>query len=236
MARQVGPIFLERTIDDVIFYKIGDEYFVRMKPCFPDIRTSPRFRGTMQSARRLGGASKIGAAIYKSFPAGLKEFRWYRILVGEAVYMLKAGWTKEEAAQLMQSQYNDWIARSEKIASAVYTVMGEGFKREWMYWAFVGEAMEMLKERKTGEEVMQVLWDCYASEFVGGYNEENVFTHSWPVERKIHFVRRSPVAGYRKTVAVAYSKDSIPWACFTRQHKTARFTRNRIRAPGPAPA
>lgn len=31
MARQAGPLFFTGTIDGLIFYKVGDRYFVRKK-------------------------------------------------------------------------------------------------------------------------------------------------------------------------------------------------------------
>src|SRR5262245_38904701 len=119
MAKQVGPIFLVRTIGNIIFYKMNGEYYARMKPTFPDIRKSRRFRGTMRSAKRMGRASKIGAALYKVLPEGLKHFDQYRVLTGKAFHLLKAGQTDEQALQQLWDWQKDLVERGCAIAATV---------------------------------------------------------------------------------------------------------------------
>ena len=107
MGIQVGPIYLERTIDGVCFYKMNGKYYVRMKSSLTgkQVKTSRRFVRTMQSAGRMARGSKIAAAIYKALPVGMKEFSLYRALVGEAVLLLKAGKTDEEAWLVLWERY-----------------------------------------------------------------------------------------------------------------------------------
>jgi len=181
MAKQVGPIFLERTIDNLIFYKMDGKYYVRMVPSFPDIRRSPRFRGTMRSAWRMGRASRIGAALYAALPGGLKQFSQYRVLTGAAFHLLKAGKTDEEALSLLWARQKDLVERGCAIAATVYEGLAVHFRREWMLWAFAEEAMAMLEEGKPDEAVLAVLWKLYASEFEAGYREEGVFIHELPL-------------------------------------------------------
>ena len=177
MARQVGPIYLIRTIDGVIFYKMDGKYYVRMAPCFPDIRRSPRFAGTMQSARRMGRASKIGAYLYAALRADHKHFRMYRVLVGEAALLLKTGMEDQEVLERVQLQGWRLLAQSGQIAAAVYGFLPDYFRRLWMLAAYEEEAREMLKAGKGFDEVFQKLWDVYASEFMPGYREEADFEH-----------------------------------------------------------
>ena len=68
------------------------------------------------------------------------------------------------------------MARSSKIAAVIYKALPPHWKQSWMYRAFVGEAMNLLKEGKTNEETPQVLWQRYAAEFTPGYKEEQEFT------------------------------------------------------------
>jgi len=180
MAKQVGPIFLERTIDGVIFYKMDGKYYVRMAPSFPDIRRSPRFAGTMRSARRMGRASRIGAVLYAALPGGLKQFSQYKVLTGTAFHLLKAGKTEEEALELLWARQKDLVERGCAIAATVYEGLAVHFRREWMLWAFAEEAMAMIEEGKPDEAVLAVLWKLYASEFEAGYKEESVFIHKLP--------------------------------------------------------
>lgn len=54
------------------------------------------------------------------------------------------------------------MAKASKIGSAVYTALPEDFRQLWMYRAFVGEAMKMLKEGMTGEKALESLFKTYA--------------------------------------------------------------------------
>jgi hypothetical protein len=201
MAKQVGPIFLVRTIDNLIFYKMDGKYYVRMKPCFPDIRRSPRFRGTMKSARRMGRASRIGAALYAELPGGLKQFSQYRVLTGAAFLLLKTGKTEEEALELLWARQKDLVERGCAIAATVYEGLAMHFRREWMLWAYAEEAMAMIEEGKPDEAVLAVLWKLYASEFEEGYREEGVFLHELPeVEEKA--MKRKRDIEMRRTMVV----------------------------------
>jgi hypothetical protein len=175
MARQVGPIYLTRTIDGVIFYKMDGKYYVRMAPCFPDIRRSPRFAGTMQSARRMGRASKIGAYLYAALRADHKHFGMYRVLVGEAAMLLKTGMEDQEVLERVQLQGWTLLVQSGQIAAAVYGFLPDYFRRLWMLAAYEEEAREMLKAGMGFDEVFQHMWDVYASEFIPGYREEADF-------------------------------------------------------------
>ena len=203
MAKQVGPIFLVRTIDDLIFYKMDGKYYVRMKPSFPDIRRSPRFRGTMRSARRMGRASEIGAALYAELPGGLKQFSQYRVLTGVAFRLLKAGKTEEEVLTLLWARQKDLVERGCAIAATVYEGLGVAFRREWMLWAFAEEAMAMLEEGKPDEAVLAVLWKLYASEFEVGYRSEGVFIHELPLVEEEAIRRKRDIEMRSEMVVLA---------------------------------
>lgn len=59
--------------------------------------------------------------------------------------------------------YAGRMARASKIGSRVYQSLPGDFRQFWMYRAFVGEAMNMLKqETMKDEEVFNVLWKTYA--------------------------------------------------------------------------
>ncbi len=54
------------------------------------------------------------------------------------------------------------MAKASKIGSAVYKALPEDFRQFWMYRAFVGEAMKMLKDQgMTGEQVLESLFKTY---------------------------------------------------------------------------
>ena len=177
MGIQRGPIYIVRTIAMLVFYKRLGHYYVRMKPRMPDVRKDKRFLGTMRSAGRMAIASKIGSALYAILPEGLKQFKRYRALTGEAYHLLKAGKTDQQAMELLWTRLKDLTERSCAIAMTVYDGLGAGFRREWMLWAFAEEAMEMIKEGRPDQEVLASLWSVYAGEFQNGYREEKAFVH-----------------------------------------------------------
>ena len=69
------------------------------------------------------------------------------------------------------------MARSSAIGSAIYKELPPHWKQFWMYRAFVGEAMTMLKEGKTDKEALEILWKRYAAEFASAYREEEEFIY-----------------------------------------------------------
>lgn len=69
------------------------------------------------------------------------------------------------------------LGRASAIGSAIYAALPPHWKQYWMYRSFVGEAMTMIKEGKTDEEALLVLWNRYAAEFATGYAEEKDFQH-----------------------------------------------------------
>lgn len=147
MGKQVGPIYLERTIDDVCFYKMNGEYYVRMKSSLTgkQVKTGKRFVRTMQSAGRMARGSKIAAGIYKALPVEIKEFSLYRALVGEAVLLLKAGKTDEEARLVLWERYlaefeegyrEEDVFRHELAVAPVRSTMVRVYKSVYLIPAF----------------------------------------------------------------------------------------------------
>lgn len=107
MAKQVGPIFLVGTFDGVHFYKMGDEYYVRMQSSLEGktVKTSARFRNTMRFANMMASSSTIGRAIFKALPARFKQSWMYRAFVGEAMQLFKTGKAYEEVFDVLWKLY-----------------------------------------------------------------------------------------------------------------------------------
>jgi hypothetical protein len=108
---------------------------------------------------------------------------------------------KTSAAYRVTMVYARMMSGSSKIASAVYKALPPHWKQFWMYRAFVGEAMEMLKVGKVVEEIRRVLWERYAAEFAEGYAEENEFQHPVHITTQKPILRSRPVRVCR-TLAV----------------------------------
>ncbi len=76
------------------------------------------------------------------------------------------------------------MARASKIGSAVYQALPKDFRQFWMYRAFVGEAMIMLKQGVlTDQEVFNVLWKMYAELWYSKPLEKDIRSAT-PVEIK----------------------------------------------------
>jgi hypothetical protein len=112
MAKQIaGLCFLEGTFDDLTFYTMDGQYYVRVKSSLSSqrVKTSPEFKWTMIYARLLARASKIGSAIYKELPPGWRQFWMYRSFTGEAFTLLKENpYSDEQVTQLLWKCYVEY--------------------------------------------------------------------------------------------------------------------------------
>jgi hypothetical protein len=76
MARQKGPIFFVGTIGNLVYYKRGNNYFVKEKssPSKEQIKKSKSFIETRKRNNEFGGGSTIGKAFRDSIPSLIKTF------------------------------------------------------------------------------------------------------------------------------------------------------------------
>lgn len=101
MAKQIGEINIVGTIGNICFYKMGDEYYARLKSSLTGkrVKKDPRFKRTMEFASFLSLAAKIASDIYCTLP---KQRGLYRKIVGMAMQLLKLGIEKEETMLQLQ--------------------------------------------------------------------------------------------------------------------------------------
>lgn len=104
MARQTGPDFFIGRRGDLLGYRMGGGYFVRVISSLTAgrVRLDPAFSLTMQYAGLLTKASKIASAIYRGLPK--QEHGFYRKLTGMAMQLLKQGVTTEQTYQLLYDE------------------------------------------------------------------------------------------------------------------------------------
>ncbi len=116
MAKQVGPIFLECTWDDLTFYKMDGKYYVRKKSRLTreKVLTQETFKLTRTYACILAYASKIASSIYSDLPLHWRQFWMFRSFTGEAMALLDGGATLQEAYdQLWETYAEYWIIYQE---------------------------------------------------------------------------------------------------------------------------
>ena len=101
MAKQIGPTLIEGCFGNVVFYKLGEYYYARMKSSLSGkrVKKDPAFKKTMEYAGLLANASTIASEIYSLTPLKKKERGTYRRLVGRVMNLLKEEKTKDEIIQ-----------------------------------------------------------------------------------------------------------------------------------------
>jgi len=58
------------------------------------------------------------------------------------------------------------LGRASRIGSFVYSELPKEFRQFWMYKAFTGEAIQLLRQGKTDKEAQDILWKIYAEIWV----------------------------------------------------------------------
>ena len=108
MARQAGPFFFVGEIDGLIFYKQGDEYFVRKKSK-PTSTTRKRLKDKnyypVLNIRKneFGQASQLAKEVYYQLPKAMRGHGKQQKRTGRVVRMMRKGMTAEEiSASLLQ--------------------------------------------------------------------------------------------------------------------------------------
>ncbi|NII28364.1 hypothetical protein HB364_24995 [Pseudoflavitalea sp. X16] len=117
MAKQVGPIFLECTWDDLTFYKMDGKYYARKKSRLTreKVLKHPRFAKTRHYATLLACASKIASSIYKDLPLHWRQFWMFRGFTGEALTMLHECFTAQDAYDYLWETYVEyWVLYQQK--------------------------------------------------------------------------------------------------------------------------
>ncbi|ANE51313.1 hypothetical protein [Flavisolibacter tropicus] len=119
MAKQVGPVFITGTIDGIIFYKLGDTYYLRSKGDYKSakrMRKDPNLKRTMANADRFGVAAKMVKRVYyRQLPGTVRKPGLFARLTGMVNKWLYQGKTKEEAQELL-------LAHCQKLAARQTTI------------------------------------------------------------------------------------------------------------------
>jgi hypothetical protein len=103
MAKQIGENFITGTYDDLCFYKMDGQYYVRIKSSLTRnrVRKSAAFTRTMQSASELAAASVIASQVYRTIAKEKRRVAWYRKMTGMAKLLFKNGESKERIMELL---------------------------------------------------------------------------------------------------------------------------------------
>jgi hypothetical protein len=91
MAKQIGPIRVTGTVQNLCFYKMEGKYYVRAKSSLNGkrVKKDKAFKQTMAYANLLARASKIAAAFYRKLTKEERGLKIYRELTGKVMQELK---------------------------------------------------------------------------------------------------------------------------------------------------
>jgi hypothetical protein len=106
MARQAGPLFITGTIDDLVFYKLGEHYYVRQKgERTPGVKKRLKhdkgYALLQLKQREFGQASELVKTMYYTLPLDVRKQGLFGTLTGKAVRWLRQGKTEEEIKTLL---------------------------------------------------------------------------------------------------------------------------------------
>ena len=122
MAKQVGPLFFTGTVDGIIFYKLGDQYYMRSKGDYKSgkqMRKDRTYQRTMQQANRFGGAAKLVKEVYyRHLPRAVRKHGLFGKLTGLVNRWLYAGKAIAEVRELL-------LAHCQTLAAGTPTNNGQ---------------------------------------------------------------------------------------------------------------
>ncbi len=99
MAKQVGNIKIIGTIDNLTFYEMDGEFYVRMKSSLTgkQFKTKKCFERSRRSAARFGTGNKIAGEVYRSLPDKKRVYALFCSLKSIAIALLKQGLDEADA-------------------------------------------------------------------------------------------------------------------------------------------
>ena len=91
MARQTGPYYHQGTVAHITFYKLWDQYYLRMKSSIDGqrIKEDPVFEGFRASSALLKQASPIASKLYWMLPASARKHPLFGHMTADVKQMLK---------------------------------------------------------------------------------------------------------------------------------------------------
>ena len=117
MAKQVGPLYVTGTIDGIVFYKLGDQYYMRSKGDYKSgkqMRKDRRYTRTLEQADRFGVAAKLVRSVYyRHLPRAVRRHGLYGKLTGMVNQWLYRGKSKEEAKELLLAHLQSLVAAAK---------------------------------------------------------------------------------------------------------------------------
>jgi hypothetical protein len=116
MAKQVGDIKVTGTIEDICFYRMEGNYYVRMKSSLTGKRfwRDKAFEGSRRSCARFASGNRLASQVYRSIE---KKKRYYPIfcsLKTRAIELIRKGLGEEDVINALQFYLQEAIHKKTK--------------------------------------------------------------------------------------------------------------------------
>lgn len=107
MAKQAGLFKITGCIDNLCFYKMGGEYYVRNKSSLDSkrVKTDPAFKLTRYYADVMGSASRMASSIRKCIPGWECNKQLYRLVLVECMRLIRLEWSEEDIRHSLLSNF-----------------------------------------------------------------------------------------------------------------------------------
>jgi hypothetical protein len=105
MAKQVGPVYYEGTIGDIVFYQMNGEYYARFKGNYKSLKQMkrlPKYKRVVENTKHFGHASSLASWIYqRHLPKELKSLRAWGQFTSKANRLRREGKTDKEVKEAL---------------------------------------------------------------------------------------------------------------------------------------
>lgn len=104
MAKQSGEYRFIGSVDGLCFYKVQDDYFVRLKSSLSGKRfwKDAAFEGSRRSCKRFGEGNRLASKVYQMIEEDKRVYRLYCFLKSRAILLLKEGASVDEAEKVLK--------------------------------------------------------------------------------------------------------------------------------------
>lgn len=104
MAKQAGECRFIGSVDELCFYKVQDDYFVRLKSSLSGKRfwKDAAFEGSRRSCKRFGEGNRLASKVYQMVEEDKRVYRLFCFLKRRAILLLKEGVSVDEAEKVLK--------------------------------------------------------------------------------------------------------------------------------------
>lgn len=104
MAKQAGAYRFIGTVDELSFYKMNEEYYVRLKSSLTGKRfwKDRAFEGSRRSCNRFGEGNRLASKLYKMIEEDKRVYPLFCFLKRRAILLLKEGVSVDEAEKVLK--------------------------------------------------------------------------------------------------------------------------------------